>query len=73
MSPKTEILGIALWSNITICVSPDMQATSRHLSSSCATTGGHRCPDTSDSTSKHVTYVIGLSCNIADPKESFIL
>jgi hypothetical protein len=73
MFPKTESLGIASLSNTTIHASLDMQATSRHSSSYCTTIGGPRCPDTSDSTSNHATYVTGQSCNITNPMENFIL
>jgi hypothetical protein len=66
MSPKIESLNIALWSNITIHTSLDMQATLRHLGSYHATTGGPRCPDTLESMSKPATFAIGLSCNTVD-------
>jgi hypothetical protein len=58
MSPKTESLGVTLLSNTTTCTSLDMQATSRHLDSYCATTGGPRCPGTLESTLKPVTSAI---------------
>jgi hypothetical protein len=38
-----------------------------------ATTGGSRCPDTLDSMSKHLTYAIGLSCNIINLMENSTL
>jgi hypothetical protein len=58
MSPKTETLGITLWSNIMIHASLDIQAALRHLSLYRATTGGPRYLDTLDSMSKPATYAI---------------
>jgi hypothetical protein len=73
MSPRTESLGVASWSNIIIHTSLDMQATSRYLSSYLATTGGPRWPGTLDSTSKPVTIAIRPSYNTVDLIESFTL
>jgi hypothetical protein len=71
MSQKTETLGFTSLSNITIHTSLDMQATLRHFNLYHTTTGGHKCPDTSESMSTPVTFAIRLNCNVINLMESF--
>jgi hypothetical protein len=63
MSPKTEISGIELWSNITIHTLLDMQATLRPLKWYLNIIGGHKCLNTLASISRHASCGIKQSYN----------
>jgi hypothetical protein len=70
MSLKTESFGVTSWRNITISMLLDMQATLRPLKWNLEITGGHRCCNTSASTSRPVICAIEQSYSTIDPLEN---